>query len=78
MSLIEDLAKLGDTLVSHELPGDISKTVGAIVKVLENEGVKVTDDLFPHDEPASGDSAEIDQLKARIAELEAQKAAPQA
>lgn len=77
MSLIEDLTKLGDTLVSHELPADVSKTVGAIVKVLESEGVKVSDNLFPHDEPAS-DTAEIDQLKARIAELEAQGAAPQA
>lgn len=80
MPLLEDLRKLGETLVSSEVPND-SETqhlVGALVKTLEAAGTTVTEDLFPAAAPAVSAVEAIaapaaDQaLVSRIHELEQQ------
>lgn len=50
--LLDALADLGDTLASSDVPAPsrLLHTVGAIVKVLENAGVKVADELYPAEE----------------------------
>jgi hypothetical protein len=56
VSLLDSLADLGDTLTQSDLPvpSKVLHTVGAIVKVLENAGVKVADELYPAEpEPVS-------------------------
>ena len=71
MSLLGDLADLGDTLLPSELPGDIVRTVAAVVKVLEHAGVTVDTELHraPPEAPPAPEVA-----AAQIHESNAQKA----
>jgi hypothetical protein len=49
MSLVDDITRLAKTLSPSEIPSsvDTQHVVGAIIKVLDSEGVKVADELFP-------------------------------
>jgi hypothetical protein len=54
--LLDALADLGNTLTQSDIPSPsrLLHTVGAIVKVLDNAGVEVADELFPaEEEPVS-------------------------
>lgn len=50
--LLDALADLGDTLTQADIPAPsrLLHTVGAIVKVLDNAGVQVADELYPAEE----------------------------
>lgn len=76
-SLHEQLEALGETLSPSDQPRNPAAVLGALIKVLEDDGTKVKDELFPKDpEQADADAQaeahkqEINQLQARIAQLE--------
>lgn len=82
MPLLEDLLKLAEAIPPSDIP-HVNLTpavVGAIVKVLEHRDVTVPPEVIPEPPaaPVAGEHVqEIAQLKARVAELEAQDQAAQ-
>lgn len=82
-SLHERLEALGETLSPSDQPRNPSAVLGALIKVLEDGGTTVKDELFPKSqEDAEADAAaeshkqEIEQLQARIDQLEGKDQPP--
>ena len=77
VSLLDALTDLGDTLTQSDLPvpSKALHTIGAIVKVLENAGVQVADELFPAEpepvsRPETAQAASQKATESRLGRLE--------
>ena len=77
MSLLDDLGRLADTLGPSDVAAThaTDKLLGALVKVLDHNGVTVPDDVFPDEavaDPTAGRPAEekaanaLHELLARV------------
>jgi hypothetical protein len=54
MSLFDDVIRVAEGLNPGEIPhvSSVPAVLGAIVKLLEREGIKVAEDLFPAEQPS--------------------------
>jgi hypothetical protein len=82
MPLLADLERLGDKIVSADLPVDARKILGALVHAIEQTGWQI--DLKPPEAPTdraeaqqiNEDQAEIARLRTQLAEAQAAQAPP--